>query len=392
MKKAIALLLLVSAAIAAAAQSGVQVFTASGTFTVPENVSAITIEVVGAGGTGGINGGGGGGGGGYASGEYTVSPLSVLNITVGIGGNGSAEGTTSVDQLIAASGGENGFSVSNPNLGGGGAGGMGSGGNISNRSGGAGGGGYWTYFGGGGGGAAGAVANGSNGGNTIVWNGSNCLTPGGAGGINGGAPGGNGGKGAGFIDAFCNVSNPSVAGASYGGGGGGGNGNSGPPAIGSNGYCKISWCNLDLTVIVGDASLATNSTFASYQWLDCDNGFQPIAGATDQYYTPDPNGSYAVIVSNEFCSDTSACVSLLNTGTAGLHDDGLIIYPTQFSANIHVLHAKGGEQYELVNETGQTIWAGRHVEAQDFSLLKNGWYFLKAKDDLFVKTFKLLKQ
>jgi len=216
------------------------IFTTSGAFPIPAGVTSMTIEVVGAGGNGWLNGGGGGGGGGYAKGVYTVTPLATLNVTVGIPNGGAVNGTTSVDALISATGGGEGFTVPNPNLGGGGAGGVGTGGTLANRTGGIGGGGYWTYFGGGGAGAAGSLANGSNGGNTIPWTGQ-CLTPGGAGGPGGGWPGGNGGKGAGFIDNGCNVTNPAVNGGHWGGGGGGGNGNGGAPALGAGGYCKISW-------------------------------------------------------------------------------------------------------------------------------------------------------
>jgi len=215
-------------------------FTTSGTFTVPAGITSLTITVVGAGGNGWLNGGGGGGGGGYAKGIYTVTPLSTLNVTVGTPNGGAVGGTTSVGGLVSATGGGEGFTVPNPNLGGGGAGGVGSGGTIANKMGGTGGGGYWTYFGGGGAGAAGPLGDGSNGGNTITWNG-NCVTPGGSGGASGGAPGGNGGKGAGFFDSNCNTTNPAGNGQNWGGGGGGGNGNGGAPGLGAGGYCVISW-------------------------------------------------------------------------------------------------------------------------------------------------------
>ncbi|MEO8590336.1 MAG: hypothetical protein ABI432_13260, partial [Flavobacteriales bacterium] len=213
-------------------------FTTSGTFIVPAGVTSITVELVGAGGSGGGNGGGGGGGGGYAKGTITVTPGASIPIVVGAGG--SEVGTIMGGLGILAGAGSNGSSVSNPNIGGGGAGGSGIGGSI-NRTGGAGGGGYWTYFGGGGGGAAGITANGGPGGNTIAYNGTNCLTPGGAGGISGGAPGATGGKGAGFVDAQCNMANPAASGGTYGGGGGGANGNSSPAGIGGGGVCIISW-------------------------------------------------------------------------------------------------------------------------------------------------------
>lgn len=231
----------VLAALVLNAQSGTQSFTTSGTFIVPPGVTTIVVECVGAGGDGGGNGGGGGGGGAYASGIYTVNPGDSLVVNVGIGGGGSGSGTTSVPVIgIVATGGENGFSVANPAIGGGGNGGVATGGNFENFNGGNGGGGYWTYFGGGGGGAAGIMSAGGVGGNTIAWSGM-CQTPGGAAGISGGAPGGNGGKGAGFTDVNCNVTDPAASGAIYGGGGGGGNGNGGIAEGGADGYCEISW-------------------------------------------------------------------------------------------------------------------------------------------------------
>lgn len=237
------------------AQSGSQIFTTPGpdTFLVPQNVTTITVEVLGAGGDGGGNGGGGGGGGGFSAGTFTVTPLSVLNIYVGPGGAGSNGGSTGISALgIWGYGGDNGTSVSNPNIGGGGLGGYGNGGNIINHNGGDGGGGYWTYFGGGGAGAAGPVSNGSPGGNTIAWTG-NCVTPGGSFGAGGGAPGGDGGKGAGFTDVNCNVTDPAGSGQNYGAGGGGGNGNGGLPGNGSGGWCRISWGTNSIAVINGIA-------------------------------------------------------------------------------------------------------------------------------------------
>lgn len=256
------------------AQSGTQTFTVSGTYTVPAGVTSISIEVVGAGGNGGGNGGGGGGGGGYSSGTFTVTPSSTLAVTVG----NSSNGTSTVGMLISATGGGDGTSVSNPNIGGGGAGGVGSGGTI-NYTGGTGGGGYWTYFGGGGGGAAGASGNGNPGGNTITWTGI-CQTPGGAAGISGGAPGGNGGKGAGFTDVNCNVSDPAAIGANFGGGGGGGNGNGGAAQNGAGGYVSITWGTTGMQTFASTTKLMVTpnpfSTKISFKNLKGNESFEMI--------------------------------------------------------------------------------------------------------------------
>jgi hypothetical protein len=275
---------------------GTQTFAASGSYVVPAGITSLTIEVVGAGGTGGGNGGGGGGGGGYAIGVYAVTPGASIPITVGTGGAGPVVGTTSAGMFLSATGGANGTSVANPNLGGGGAGGVGSGGTIANRTGGAGGGGYWTYFGGGGGGAAGSVSNGTAGGNTIVYVPGACMTPGGSGGAGGGAPGGNGGKGAGFLDNSCNNTNPSAPGANYGGGGGGGNGNGGPAGTGANGVCLVTWTNN----CTPPASPANNTAAANLTL--CANGtttLSALGSGTISWYTT-PGGPTPVATGSTF--------------------------------------------------------------------------------------------
>jgi hypothetical protein len=257
-KKLYALSLLAFSSFSLSAQSGSQSFTASGMFIVPAGVTTITVELVGAGGAGGGNGGGGGGGGGYASGIYSVTPGDSIYIDVGTAGGGPNGGAANIAQLgITAYGGDNGTSVSNPNIGGGGVGGNANGGNIANNTGGDGGGGYWTYFGGGGGGAAGPAGNGVAGGNTIAWSGI-CQTPGGAYGPGGGSPGGDGGKGAGFTDVNCNMTDPAGNGLNYGGGGGGGNGNGGIPGSGANGYCIITWGPTSVTAATLSAEISVS--------------------------------------------------------------------------------------------------------------------------------------
>jgi len=71
--------------------------------------------------------------------------------------------------------------------------------------------------------------------------------------------------------------------------------------------------------------LTATQTGATYQWLDCLNGFQPIAGETNQSFTPSNDGNYAVEITVNGCSDTSSCflieiigVDELNTSTKEL--------------------------------------------------------------------------
>jgi hypothetical protein len=67
--------------------------------------------------------------------------------------------------------------------------------------------------------------------------------------------------------------------------------------------------NVDTVVSLNVNTLTANSTGAQYQWIDCATN-QPVAGATQQSFTPTYNGNFAVIITNGNCSDTSSCTSV----------------------------------------------------------------------------------
>ncbi|MFK7786773.1 MAG: T9SS type A sorting domain-containing protein [Crocinitomicaceae bacterium] len=51
----------------------------------------------------------------------------------------------------------------------------------------------------------------------------------------------------------------------------------------------------------------------SYNWLDCDNNFAPL-GISSQSFSPAVNGNYAVEITENQCTDTSACILVDNVG------------------------------------------------------------------------------
>lgn len=238
-------------------------------WTVPTGVTRITIEAWGAGGAGGFAGDhdrerptGGGGGGAYAKSTVNVIPGSILNVTVGRGGenpngtardgenstvkNGSttlvsAEGGKSVDGKNNASGAQGGQaanSIGTTKY----SGGNGGNGDLGDENG--------AYSaGGGGGGAAGTEGDGGNGGNG---EGATLLTflqgKGGDGGSAGAGDemsgiAGDGGKGYYGIAS----TGSGATGGNYGGGGGGSTGyrvllnNNHAGGKGGDGYIRISY-------------------------------------------------------------------------------------------------------------------------------------------------------
>lgn len=74
---------------------------------------------------------------------------------------------------------------------------------------------------------------------------------------------------------------------------------------------------IDTSVYINSGTLSSNTTLptVTYQWLDCNNGFAPIAGATNSTFTPASSGSYAVALSMWFCTDTSLCHNVTVVGS-----------------------------------------------------------------------------
>lgn len=133
--------------------------------------------------------------------------------------------------------------------------------------------------------------------------------------------------------------------------------------------------NLNGTII------SVNQTEAVYQWLDCNNGNSPIADATNQNYTAVINGNYAVIVSMNGCSDTSACINFNITGINEIpnNNNQLIIFPNPGNGALTIQSTSDGV-YSIMNESGQQIQLFELNSGNKFSIniedLSNGIYFI----------------
>jgi hypothetical protein len=89
-------------------------------------------------------------------------------------------------------------------------------------------------------------------------------------------------------------------------------------------------------VSLNGATLTASATGASYQWIDCNDNNAPISGATTQTFTPAQNGNYAVVITVNGCSDTSACVAVTTVGLDDIKTDLFRVYPNPASTVINV--------------------------------------------------------
>ncbi|MDX5428758.1 MAG: T9SS type A sorting domain-containing protein, partial [Bacteroidota bacterium] len=118
----------------------------------------------------------------------------------------------------------------------------------------------------------------------------------------------------------------------------------------------------------------------TYQCVDCGNGFSPISGATQSTFTPLVNGSYAVVLTNGNCVDTTGCISYNMVGLEE-KDQGpwLSFYPNPTSEVIHI-----SSRYQLPERLVITDLSGKRVASINISskhiilpTLAQGVYLLK---------------
>lgn len=222
-----------------------------GSFTVPENVSRIAVEVWGAGGSGGYSARGGGGGGAYASDSFSVVEGEVFSFFVGAGAasNNESAGESSWfgqnNGLVA----EGGASAPNSGTRAGAIGG--SGGNFQGGDGADGLVSLFSVRGGGGGSSAGPGANGND-----AFGGNGAIAP--VGGGDGGTEGGT---------AFWIFGGAGEPGDQPGGGGGGG-GAFQPGGPGGNGQVRITYQATAQCSAIFDASDGINEKVPANEQLD----------------------------------------------------------------------------------------------------------------------------
>lgn len=119
---------------------------------------------------------------------------------------------------------------------------------------------------------------------------------------------------------------------------------------------------VDTSVTIHGSTLIANATGATYQWLSCENGFAPIAGATDSIYTPRVSGSYAVEVTQNGCTDTSGCYFVTVTGLGTPEGTAAVpvhIYPNPSRGKLIIIG--GGDNplcYQVKDPSGRLVTKG----------------------------------
>jgi hypothetical protein len=93
----------------------------------------------------------------------------------------------------------------------------------------------------------------------------------------------------------------------------------------------------DLTLSITGDEITAGMVQGNFQWLDCDQGYEIIPGATGPSFTPVATGHYAVALSGETCADTSTCIYFIVTGNNPVErQEPVYYYPNPTSDIVHV--------------------------------------------------------
>jgi hypothetical protein len=167
--------------------------------------------------------------------------------------------------------------------------------------------------------------------------------------------------------------------------------------------CVTSTLDLTINVSPSDATTQTGDTLtatetgATYQWVTCDGGgvFTPIGGAMSQSYLVTAIGSYAVEVTKNGCTVTSACVDVTSLSGNSFDLTNLTYYPNPVVNTFTIKYNKEIESINVFDLSGRLIRQlnPKQLEAQiDMSEFAAAMYIVKVTADGKQTEIKIMKK
>ncbi len=159
---------------------------------------------------------------------------------------------------------------------------------------------------------------------------------------------------------------------------------------------NITVINLDTAATISGNTITAVQSNANYQWVNCDDDFSDISGATNQNFTASSNGNYAVEISQYGCNITTSCYEIEGIGISEIVlISSFEIYPNPADGNILI---KNSEEFfntfylKIENVFGQIIFdrnLNNDKEIIDISFLTAGTYIVSVQNN-FEKSIKKL--
>lgn len=147
---------------------------------------------------------------------------------------------------------------------------------------------------------------------------------------------------------------------------------------------------------VNNGILTSLQSFATYQWINCDNG-ESIPGATDQSFDVTATGNYAVMVSSGDCVVQSDCQHVIITSLdENVDTKGLTFYPNPTYDLINFLGSRGQpvspDRVEVWSPDGILLLMQRAPSALNLKAFTPGVYVVRAFSGHDVVTQRIIKR
>jgi len=155
--------------------------------------------------------------------------------------------------------------------------------------------------------------------------------------------------------------------------------------------------NIDTSLTLSNNTLMVNQTGATYQWIDCGNGNMAIPGETGPSFTPTSNGNYAVVITDNGCTDTSSCYQMTVVGIEQLQQASLVLQPNPTNGSVRIqLPTALATTVRITNLQGQVVWDQNYPAQSDLQLdlstLSSGVYFVQVHTEQKTWAGKLMKR
>lgn len=156
---------------------------------------------------------------------------------------------------------------------------------------------------------------------------------------------------------------------------------------------------VDTAVTQNGFTLTANHVSPTYKWLDCNNGYAVIPGAVSQSFTPTVPGSYAVVISQSGCSDTSNCHVMATVGLNSLNAiQGLVVYPTYTNdlVKLEFNQTRNKVNISVMDISGKVVYAIAEDQISNTKISLNemadGMYFIRVTADNESGVYRIVKK
>jgi len=161
---------------------------------------------------------------------------------------------------------------------------------------------------------------------------------------------------------------------------------------------NLTILNVNVTVIQHDPLLTAETIGAAYQWLNCKTNYSAISGETGRSFSAKTIGDYAVAVTENACTDTSACISVTKLSIdKTVLKDNITLYPNPSNGlvNIYCASPLNNARIQLINSLGEIIFSATNIYGNEASFntsaLAAGIYYVEIMEKGNIARIKLSK-